>query len=36
MRRAVSEDDLFSVAFALTLLGVTVPSILSLVLYAIF
>ena len=36
MRRAVSEDDLYNAAFVLTLLGVTVPSILSLVLYAIF
>ncbi len=31
---AVSEDDLFNMAFVLTLLGVVMPSIASLVLYA--
>ncbi len=32
--RAVSEDDLFNMAFVLTLLGVVMPSIASLLLYA--
>jgi hypothetical protein len=35
-KRRTIEDDLFSAAFVLALLGVAVPSIASLVLYAMF